>query len=191
MDQICPKKAFPVKNGRSEHHHSILHIGIRLSTKFQHKLTILIFLDQIFPKRVFPLWNRKSEHRHWILHAWISLGAKFQLKMTILNFWTRFPQQICRVFIWYMLHWLHEQQIKYFHRKSENFGNITFLPIIYKSVTENPKSLIEPEKCEWRRKATHGFRVSVPVCKMHGYYWVTQKFRATFHSYPSNKSALM
>ena len=32
----------------------------------------------------------------------------------------------------------------------------------------------------------HGLRDSVPVCKPNGCYYVTQKFRATFHSYPSD-----
>ena len=45
-----------------------------------------------------------------------------------------------------MLHKVHEQQDKYYNRKSENFKNITFLPIIYKSVTKHPKTLWESEK---------------------------------------------
>ena len=32
----------------------------------------------------------------------------------------------------------------------------------------------------------HGFKDSVPVRKMHGCYYDTQKFRATSHSYPSD-----
>ena len=32
LDQICPKAAIPVKNGKSEHHHWILHIPIGLGT---------------------------------------------------------------------------------------------------------------------------------------------------------------
>ena len=54
MDQICSERVFPVKNGKSEHHHLILHIRISLGTKFQLKLTVLNFFDQICPKRVFP-----------------------------------------------------------------------------------------------------------------------------------------
>ena len=65
LDQICPKRVFPVENGKSEHHHLILHIRIRLGAKFQPKLTILIFLEQICPKRV-PISspNRKSKRHH-------------------------------------------------------------------------------------------------------------------------------
>ena len=63
---------------KSEHYHWILHIQIRLVTKFQLKLTTN-FLVQICPKRVFPVENRKSEHHNWILRIWISLSTKFQL----------------------------------------------------------------------------------------------------------------
>ena len=45
-DQICPKRVIPVEKGKSEHYFWILHIRIRLGTKFQPKQTILIFLDQ-------------------------------------------------------------------------------------------------------------------------------------------------
>ena len=99
---------FSVKHGRSEHHHWILHIRIRLDSKFQPKLTILIFLDQIFPRRLFPVWNRKSEHHHWILHIWISLSAKFLVKVSK------------------TLHWLHKKN--YFDQKSENLLPWKILP---------------------------------------------------------------
>ena len=36
----------------------------------------------------------------------------------------------------------------------------------------------------------HGFRDSVPVCKMYGCYKVTQKFRATFHFFPNDTRRL-
>ena len=44
------KNIFLVKNWKSEHHHWIPHIQISLGTKFQLKLTILIFFAQIYPK---------------------------------------------------------------------------------------------------------------------------------------------
>ena len=59
MDQVYPKGEIPVKNGKSEHHHRILHIRISLGTKFYLELTILIFLDQICTKREFPVENAK------------------------------------------------------------------------------------------------------------------------------------
>ena len=37
---------------------------------------------------------------------------------------------------------------RYFNQKFRNFRSIIFLPIIQKSVTENPKTLSESEKCE-------------------------------------------
>ena len=56
--QICPKNVFSAQNRKSEHHHLILYIGIstksvfRLGTKFQLKLTILIFSPDL-SKKVF------------------------------------------------------------------------------------------------------------------------------------------
>ena len=72
--------------------HWILHIQIRLGTKFQLKLRILIFWTK-FDQNVFLVGNRKSEHHYGILHSWISLSTKFQLKLTILSFCTKFTQK--------------------------------------------------------------------------------------------------
>ena len=44
--------------GKSEHHHEILRIRISLGTKFQLKLTILIFLTK-FVQKEFPVENGK------------------------------------------------------------------------------------------------------------------------------------
>ena len=82
-----------VKNTKSEYHHRILHIRISLGTKFQLKLTVLIFWTKFAQKRVFPIENRKSEQHHGILLIRISLGIKFHLKLTILIFWTKFAQK--------------------------------------------------------------------------------------------------
>ena len=92
MDQICPKRAFPVESRKSEHHHWILYIRISLHTKFQLKLTFLFFGSN-YPKKPFPVKNRKSEHRHWILHIRISLGTKFHFRQTTLKFGTKFAQK--------------------------------------------------------------------------------------------------
>ena len=54
-----PKRVIPVKNIKSEHHHWILHIQISGGTKFQFKLTILIFFYQICSKKEFPVENGK------------------------------------------------------------------------------------------------------------------------------------
>ena len=42
LNQICPKRTFPVEKSKIENHHWILHIRISLGTKFHLKLTSLI-----------------------------------------------------------------------------------------------------------------------------------------------------
>ena len=41
MDQICPKRVFPVENEKSEQHHWILHIRIRLGAIFLGDMALL------------------------------------------------------------------------------------------------------------------------------------------------------
>ena len=52
---------------------------------------------------------------------------------------------------------LYIQQNKYYNQKSENFENITFLLIIYKSVTKNPKTFRKSEK------NVSGGRKAIPI----------------------------
>ena len=59
---ICPKRLFPIKHGKGEHLHRILHIQISLSTKFKFKLTILIFWTKFAKKG--------TSNRKW--KKWIS-----------------------------------------------------------------------------------------------------------------------
>ena len=54
------KKKFPGINRKSEHHHWILLIQISLDTKFQLKLTVLIFLTKFAQKGYFPSKTEKS-----------------------------------------------------------------------------------------------------------------------------------
>ena len=82
-----------VKNRKSYHHRWIVHIQISLGTKFQLKLTILIFWTKFAPKMVFSVENGKSEQHHQILHIRINIDTKFQLKLSILIFWTKFFQK--------------------------------------------------------------------------------------------------
>ena len=49
LNKIFPKRVFPDKNRKSEHHHGILDIQTSTFTKFQLKLIILCF-DQIYQK---------------------------------------------------------------------------------------------------------------------------------------------
>ena len=76
-----------------EHQHWILHTKISLSTKFQLKLTILVFQNKIFPKRAFLVEKRKRQHHRWVAHIRISVDTKFRLKLTVLIFCTKFPQK--------------------------------------------------------------------------------------------------
>ena len=92
---IYPIRVFPVENRKSEYHHWVLHIWIRLGAKFQLKLTILIFWTKFAQKRYSRSKREKGEQHHCILNIWISLGIKFQLKLTILIFWSKFAQKRC------------------------------------------------------------------------------------------------
>ena len=53
------KRVFPVRNRKSEHRHWILHIWIRLGTKFQLKLTVFIFWIKFAQKGFFPSKTEK------------------------------------------------------------------------------------------------------------------------------------
>ena len=77
-DQVCPRKVFPVKNGKSEYHHSILHFRISLGTKCQLKLIILIFWTKFAEKGYFPFGMVKL---HLCMRPWLLL--------TVLNFSTQ------------------------------------------------------------------------------------------------------
>ena len=70
-----------------------MHIRIRLDTKFQLKLTTLIFWTKFASKKVFSVENAKSKHHYWILHIQISTGTKFKLRLTILIFLTNITQK--------------------------------------------------------------------------------------------------
>ena len=70
-----------------------LRIRIILPTKFQQKLTILIFWTKFAQKSYFWSITEKSEHHHWIVYVQTSLGTEFQLKLTIMIFWDKFSQK--------------------------------------------------------------------------------------------------
>ena len=87
------KRVFTVySKKKSKHHHWILHIQIILGTKFQPKLTILIFWTKFAEKGFFQSTkervNTTIEFRKFELVA-----TKFQVKLTILIFWTKFAQK--------------------------------------------------------------------------------------------------
>ena len=88
-----PKSVFSIENGKSELQHWFLLIQINAGTKFQLKLTILIFCTKFTQNGLFLVEGRKSEHHHWILHIRIGLGTKFQLRLTILIFGPNLPKK--------------------------------------------------------------------------------------------------
>ena len=106
LDQICPRKIFMVKNRKIEHHHWILLIQISLGTKFQLKLTILIFWPDL-PKKGFSGLKQKKWTPHIfyiILHIQISLVQNFSRNWQFLFFGSNlhkkiFPVSWYRVFV--------------------------------------------------------------------------------------------
>ena len=85
-----------VKNRKIEHRHFILHIQISLVTKFQLKLTILIFLT-VFVQKGF-LWSKTEKvHTTYFLHnsAYSNQSSrKFQLNVDNFHFFDQiFPKR--------------------------------------------------------------------------------------------------
>ena len=74
---------------KSQLHFWILLIWISLDTKFQLKLTILIFWTKFTHVVFLEKKNRKSEHQHWNLNIQINLDIEVQFKLTILFFFPR------------------------------------------------------------------------------------------------------
>ena len=58
-----PKKVFPVKNRKKEHHHVSLHIWISLCAKFNLKLIILSFWTRFIIKRHFQLRTEQAVYK--------------------------------------------------------------------------------------------------------------------------------
>ena len=87
MDQIWQKRLFPIENRKSELHYWILHIWISAGTKYQLRLTILIFWTKFTQTWYFWLKTEKSGHndfslswRFWFLDQ-ICPKKLFQLKL--------------------------------------------------------------------------------------------------------------
>ena len=64
LDQICPRRVFPVKNGKSEHHHTEfckfeLFCVPNFSLSNSFVFCFCFFFNQIWPIRVFPAENGK------------------------------------------------------------------------------------------------------------------------------------
>ena len=57
-----------------------MHSWISLGTKFQPKLTILIFWSKFARKGYFRSKTEISEYHHWIMRIWIGLVTEFHSK---------------------------------------------------------------------------------------------------------------
>ena len=90
-----PKKYICGQKRKSEHHHWIPLIQILLGTKFQLKLTILIFLTRFTQKGFFWSKTEKVNTRYFLHNSVYSnfSSARFQLKLTILIFWVKLAQK--------------------------------------------------------------------------------------------------
>ena len=93
LDQIYQRKIFIFKNRKSEYHHWIPRIQISLVTKFQFKLTTLIFLSRFTQKKFF--WSKTVNTTYFLHNSAYSntSSAKFQLQLIILFFWIIFAQK--------------------------------------------------------------------------------------------------
>ena len=91
---ILPKKLFPVKNWKREHHW-IPHIQISLGTKFELILTILIVLTR-FTQKGF-IWSKTEKWTphifNIILHIQISLVRNFSSDGQFWFFGPNFPKR--------------------------------------------------------------------------------------------------
>ena len=69
-------------------------IQIRVDTKLQLKLTILIARTKFAQKGYFQSKTEKRKQLHWILNIRLILGTKFHSKQIILNFGTKFAPKM-------------------------------------------------------------------------------------------------
>ena len=88
-----PQNRYFWSKQKTEPDHWILHVQISLGTKFQPKLTILIFWTR-FAQKGYSDKKKKSEDHHWILQTQISIGTKLQLKLAILIYLTKFARKV-------------------------------------------------------------------------------------------------
>ena len=82
-DHIFPKRVFLVQNRQSSYHNWILHIRLRLGSKFQLKMTILIFW-----KKFAQNWFSKKLHFclcPWSLLTLLTLFARWPTDTTTLQ----------------------------------------------------------------------------------------------------------
>ena len=90
-----PKKCVSDPKQKSEHLHWILHVGISLGTKFQLKLTSLIFWTKFTPKWCF--WSNAEKLNSAIDFCIFELVEvlNFSLNRQFWNFGAKFAQKVC------------------------------------------------------------------------------------------------
>ena len=93
LDQTCPKRLFPLQNRKKWYHHWILYIRISLGTKFQLKLTILIFWTKLAQKVYFRFKTEKvnTTFEFWIFE--LVLVPNFSLNWQIWFFGLNLPKK--------------------------------------------------------------------------------------------------
>ena len=135
MDQIC-QKVFPAENRKSEHHW-ILSIWISLGAKFQLKLTILSFWTKFAQKRYFQSEIKKVNTAIEFCIFEFAQLPNFNLNWKFSIFVPNLPNEhAVYIFgIYQTIYMFYDN--KYCNRGFKNFENITFLPIIYRSLTTN------------------------------------------------------
>ena len=76
-DQIFPKRVFLVKNRKIKHHHLILHIQIRIDTKFQLQMGIFEIWTKLAHKEFFRTKRNKLQFCvcTWSLLTFLKLSA--------------------------------------------------------------------------------------------------------------------
>ena len=93
-DQMFPKMVFLVQNWKSSHHIWILHIRLRLGSKFQLELTILIFWTKFAQN-----WYSKKLHvciSPWSLLIILNVFARWPTNKTTFQYLFPFYKQRIR-----------------------------------------------------------------------------------------------
>ena len=90
--QSLPKRGNSSQKWKKWNHHWILHFQISLATKFQLKLTSLIFWTKFAQNGCF-WWSKRERLNSAIEFCIFELGPIFQFKLTILIFWIKFAQK--------------------------------------------------------------------------------------------------
>ena len=115
LRQVFTKRVFLVQNRKSSHHNWILHIRLRLGSKFQLKLTILIFWTKFAEK-----WYSKKFHFcmcPWSLLTISDLFARWPTDTTTLqcsfSFKTQRIRNAANIFLQKIYLWLKSSKLPF------------------------------------------------------------------------------